>query len=188
MKKLFAMMLFAAITLTACISAPPNGMSIKPSEFSEETKKVLEVFDDEIQFFDISLEETAKSHTMSVWLYQDGEWIESGGTTGGIDFLNGQIAIRLTDSSYDLYVIDESGHIKYSCPVLETEFENSTAIGGSKIDKVTTLELNKETPIWVKIGTDKNSMRVMDMTEDFRNTECNAGIAITLTISDKVVE
>lgn len=188
MKKLVIVMLFALTVLIACSSISKDTMSIRPSEFTKETAKVLELFDNELQFFDITLDETAKSYTMSVWVYCNGEWFEDGKIAGGIKFLSDQIAIRLTDSSFDLYVIDKNGHSKFSYPVLETEFENSNAIGVTKIDDVTLLELNKETPIWVKLGTDTRSMEVMDITENFRTSNCNAGIAITLTISDKVVE
>ena len=48
--------------------------------------------------------------------------------------------------------------------------------------------LNKEIPLWVKIGTTANSMCVTDVTDDFRNAECNAGIAVTLTVSDVEVD
>lgn len=190
MKKLLtiAICLVLIVLVTACSQTENYSMSIKPSEFSEETLKVLDLFDDELQFFNVKLNKTVKSYTMSVWVYRDGEWHEDGKTTGKIDFLSNQIAIKLTDNSYDLFVVDDSGHIKYSYPVLETDFENSMGIGGSRVDREIPIELNKEMPIWVKIGTDKNSMSVTDITEDFRNSDCNAGIAITLTVSDKVVE
>lgn len=188
MKKLLIIFIFIPVLLTACSSLPKSGMSIKPSEFSKETKKVLEVFDDEVRFFNLSLDETAKSQTISVWVFRDGKWNEDGLTTGKIEALHSQIAIRLTNHSYDLYVLDKSGHVKYSYPALETDFENSMGIGGTIIDRTTTIELNKEIPIWVKVGTDQNSMRVTDITEDFRNSDCTAGIAITLTISDTMVE
>lgn len=69
-------------------------MSIKPSEFSEETLKVLDFFDDELQFFDIKLDETVKSYTMSIWVYRDGEWYEDGMTTGQVDYLSNQVAVE----------------------------------------------------------------------------------------------
>ena len=71
---------------------------------------------------------------------------------------------------------------------METQFDESMGIGGTKIDRETPIELNKEIPIWFKIGTITNSMKAMDITDDFRNAECDAGIAITLTASDKIVE
>ena len=59
-----------------------------------------------------------KSETITVWVYRDGEWEESGKTTGPVDTLERRIAIRLTEDSYELYSIDESGHVKYTSPDL----------------------------------------------------------------------
>ena len=190
MKKILAtvMCIVIALGLTACTNNKQKEMSIKPSEFSEETIKVLDLLDDELQFFDISLDETIKSYTMAVWVYRNGEWNEDGKTYGNVDFKSSQIAVNLTTNSYELYMIDDTGHTSYGYPNLETDFENSIGIGGSRIDREIPLELNKETPIWVKLGTDKDSMEVMDITKDFRNSDCNAGVAITLTVSDEVVE
>ena len=58
--------------------------------------EVLDLFDDEIQFFDISFDETVKSYAISVWVYRDGEWAEDGMTVGNIDHLTRRIAVRLT--------------------------------------------------------------------------------------------
>ena len=67
-------------------------------------------------------------------------------------------------------------------PSLDTPFEESMGIGYSKIDREIPIELNKEIPICVKIGTSSNRMEVLDITEDFRKIECDAGIAVTITV------
>ena len=188
-KKICAILLGALIvTLCGCSQNKPSAMYIKPSVFSEETTEVLNLFDDEIQFFDIAVDETVQSYAISVWVCRNGEWVENGMTVGNMDHLTGRIAVRLTETSCDIYTIDEDGHAKYSFPTADIPFDKSTGIGGTRIGQQTPIELNKEIPIWVKTGTMANSMRVMDITDDFRNAECNAGIAVTLTASDKVVE
>ena len=190
MKKRFYAILLGVVILAlcACSQNKPSTMYIKPSAFSEETTEVLKLFDDEIQFFDIAVDETVKSYAISIWACCDGEWVENGMTVGNVDHLTGRIAVRLTETSCDIYTIDESGHAKYSFPTSDIPFDKSTGIGGTRIGQETPIELNKEIPIWVKIGTTTNSLQVMDITGDFRNAECNAGIAVTLTASDKVVE
>ena len=40
----------------------------------------------------------------------------------------------------------------------------------------------------MKIGSKTSSMENYNITEDFRTMECNAGIVITLTVSDELVE
>lgn len=176
------------LSLSACAEMDQNGMYIKPSEFTEETREVLDLFDDEVQFFDIVLDETVKSETITVWVYRDGAWEESGKTSGPIDSLERRIAIRLTENSYELYSMDESGHVKYALPDLNTTFDESMAIIGSRVEGETQLILNEETPIFLMIGSESNSMENYNVTEDFRTMDCNAGVVITLTVSDELVE
>ena len=176
------------LSLSACAKTEQKGMYIKPSEFTEETREVLDLFDDEVQFFDIVLDETVKSETITVWVYRDGVWEENGKTSGLVDTLERRIAIRLTENSYELYSMDESGHVKYTYPELNVSFDNSVAIIGSRVEGETQLVLNEETPIWMKIGSETSSMENYNVTEDFRTMDCNAGVVITLTVSDEIVE
>ena len=191
-KSLLLKSLFIAIllvfTLSGCENKEDKGMYIKPSEFSEETRAVLNIFDDEVQFFDIVLDETVKSETITVWVYKNGVWEESGNTSGPVELLDRQIAIRLTENSYDLYSIDESGHVKYSYPNLNVSFDESIGILGSRVEGETKLILNEETPILMKIGSKSGSMENYNVTEDFRTMNCDAGVVITLTVSDEIME
>ena len=56
MKKIIYALLVGVLifTLCACSQNKHSTMYIKPSELSDETMEVLDLFDDEIQFFDIS--------------------------------------------------------------------------------------------------------------------------------------
>ena len=83
---------------------------------------------------------------------------------------------------------DREEQVEPYYPSLDTPFEESMGIGYSKIDREIPIELNKEIPICVKIGTSSNRMEVLDITEDFRKIECDAGIAVTITVSDEIVE
>ncbi len=180
--------IISALVLSACAKTEQKGMYIKPSEFTEETREVLKLFDDEVQFFDIVLDEKVKSETITVWVYHGGEWQENGKTSGPVDTLERRIAIRLTENSYELYSMDESGHVKYESPELNTSFDESMAIIGSRVEGETQLILNEETTIWMKIGSETSSMENFNVTEDFRTMDCNAGVVITLTVSDEIVE
>ena len=180
--------IISVLVSSACAKTEQKEMYIKPSEFTEETREVLELFDDEVQFFDIVLDETVKSETITVWVYRDGIWEENGKTSGPVDALERRIAIRLTENSYELYSMDESGHVKYTYPELNVSFDNSVAIIGSRVEGETQLVLNEETPIWMKIGSETSSMENYNVTEDFRTMDCNAGVVITLTVSDEIVE
>lgn len=189
--------LFIAIilvfSLCACSSSGGQGMSIKPSEFSKETREVLELLKDELQFFDVSLDESAKYFKISVWVKRDGEWLDVGGVSDEISWMPARIAVRLTDDSFELYLIDDKGQVGVSYPLEDdfdnsADFVNSAAFFGSKIDSETPLELNKELTLWAKYGTEKTSIEASAAQHDFRDVDCNAGTVVTLTVSDKPLE
>ena len=190
MKKIICALLAGvlALSLCACARDVQAGMTIVPTAFSEETMDVLKLLGDDIQFYDLSLDGSVESFALSLWVYRDGEWFEDGKMYGGSDTLGRRIAIRQTETGVDLYSISETGREKCSYQALDTPFEESLGIAGTKIDGETPIELNRELPIWVKVGTTSNQMEVLDITQDFREMECNAGIAVTLTLSDEIVE
>ena len=159
-------------------------MVIKPTKFSEETNKVLELIDNEIQFYDISINESAKSFEISIWNYVDEKWEQGSISYGEIEYLEEQIAIRITDSTYELFHISDTGHTKMKSDIQVT-FDNSTSIIKSKLSNEEKIELNKEIVIFYKIGTNKTSFSTSEFDEDFREFDCNAGIVVTITIFDK---
>jgi len=189
MKKIyFIIFVLVTLLLSACTNDLTTGgkMTIKPSQFSKETQEVLKLFDDEILFLDYKVDETVKAYSINLWAYQNGEWIGNGATSGGFD-LGDRIALRLTDNSYDLYTIDETGHTKYGINDLGTDFSVCTSIASTRLTNPTSIELNKEIPLWVKIGTDKHGISIGEI-HDFRNSDCNAGVAITVTFYDKELD
>lgn len=191
MKKViaFVMLLTCFSFLSGCnenvMEKNQVSMSIKPSEFSEETLDVLKLFDDEIQFFDIQLNDTAKSFSISIWQYQEDQWCEIGTSSGQAEFLGNRLAIRLDDATYEIYHMDENGHSSIKSPALDLKLEDTMAKISWKIDQEEILEINKEKVILAKIGTNKNEFSTSIISTDFREIECDAGIAITLTIFDK---
>lgn len=191
MKKLLSLILMITciITLFGCnnqnTQINQHAMTIKPSEFSQETLDVLKLFDDEIQFFDIQLDDTAKSFSISIWQYQDEQWSEIGTTSGQAEFLGNRIAIRLDETTYEIYHMDENGHSSIKSPALDLKFEDTMAKIQWKIDQEEILKINEEKIIYAKVGTNKNEFSTSIISTDFREIECDAGIAITLTIFDK---
>ena len=161
------------------------GMYIKPSTFSDETLEVLKLFEDEIHFFDIKLDDTAKSFAISIWQYQDDQWNEIGSSSGQSEFLGNRIAIRFDDTDCEIYHMDENGHSSIKSPALDLKFEESMTKIWWTVDQEESLGINQEKVLFVKVGTNKNEVRTSVISSDFREVECDTGIAITLTIFDK---
>lgn len=57
----------------------------------------------------------------------------------------------------------------------------------SRLDNPTEIKANKEIPLWVRLGTSKNSMTSITL-GDFMESDCDTGLAVTITFSDKEVE
>lgn len=182
------------LVLTSCsithsnssTSQQNSNMIIAPSKLSEETQSVLKILDEELAFFDFTVDETVKSSSIDIWTYENDSWVNSGCSRGSIESSGHRIALRLTDDNYDIFDIQENGYSKYSIESI-IHFSDSTLTGSSRLTNPTPIELNKEIPLWIKLGTNKNSMRTI-VTEDFRTSDCDSGIAVTITFSDKELE
>lgn len=60
-------------------------------------------------------------------------------------------------------------------------------MSNSRLDNPTEIEANREIPLWIRLGTNKNSITSITL-GDFRESDCDTGLAITITFSDKEVE
>lgn len=191
MKKVLISLITIIFVFSSSACTPQTKQSelfIQPSTFSKETNDVLALFENEIQFFDVSLDDSAKYYKIALWTYQDGLWYENTSTSGETESFGNRIAVMLRNDCYDLYTIDKNGHNKYSAPITNTNFKDATMIGNVKIENQTPILLNTETPILLKIGTKQNSLREIDITKDFRDLACDMGVAVTLTVFDEVQE
>lgn len=184
--KLFVLCFLFLLIFTGCDKQnkdlPQVIMSIKPSEFSKETVDILKLFDNEIQFFDVQFNDTAKSYSITLWEYYDGEWHGDTESRGSIENVGNRIAIRLTENTYEFIHIDDRGHTKITSPSLQTDFTNTSAKIQWKVSQEETLELDKEKVIFAKVGTNNTVFSSSKLSENFKEIECEAGIAITLTV------
>lgn len=179
------LVLVLLLALTACAASAPSEqqktMYLRRSEFSEETTRVLALLDEELIFFDFSVDDTVKSATVECWVYEDGAWVSEGGINTKITVRDNQIALHMKDDSYSVFIIDESGHSKYTAPEMDFGFENTAQQLSSIADSPTPIVVSEEIPLWVKIGNDKGAIA---STMDFRTADCSAGVAFTITFYD----
>ncbi len=187
MKKILSLILSAIIclSLVACSSAntkTSNAPSIKPSEFSAETTTILNLFDDEIMFFDFTVDETIKSCSVNVFNYIDDEWKEIGSMQSSIQKTDNQIAVKINEDSYEVFVIDESGHSAYTSPEVDFSFDETTAQLWSKFSNPQDIVIGEEIQLFAKIGNNGNNL---SLDGNFREADCTQGFAITITFFDE---
>ena len=176
----------AGLILSACGEGnrEREGMWIAPGEFSAETENVLKLFEDELQFYDISLDKSARYQKVSIWTCQDGIWQESGRICGEIADASWQLAVRLLDDRADVYTICGEEYKKSTYPHLPAAGEDSETAMETSIQTAVSLEFDQEIPLWVKVaGKD-----VTEIPEDFRNLPCSSGTAVTFTVSEQPLE
>ena len=60
-------------------------------------------------------------------------------------------------------------------------------VSSSWLSEETEIELNKEIVLNIYVGNSKNSLSIGNL-EDFREINCEAGVAFTVTFSDKTMD
>ncbi len=188
MKKIFCCLIttvLIAVTLVGC-SQTEEVMVVKPTAFTDETTEVLSLFDDEIAFYDYIINDSVKSVSFDIWVYEDDIWVNYGKTQSNVSNLNSKLAFKITDNVFSLFNFDESGHVEYTTPKLDVDFtETAMQVFGWERNSVD-IELNKEILIYSKYGTDENTFRTND--SDFRSVACDKGIAVTVTFLGELAE
>lgn len=159
-------------------------MTIYPTEFSAETKKVLDILDDEVMFYTYIADETVKSVRLDIWFYENGEWISAGGVKGNEGITERDVVLRVKDTEIDLIQVSDTGQNKYTFPVTQ-DFSSSMMAVEERLQITEPIVLEKEIVLYSKVATDETAVR---SETDFRDLPCSAGMALTITFSAEAVE
>jgi len=182
--------MLAVLLFAGCGTAQPDGkttgkpMTIYPTEFSAETKKVLDILDDEVMFYTYITDETVKSIDLQIWFYENGEWTSAGNVKGNKEMTERDIVLRVKDGEVDLIQVSETGQSKYTFPVTQ-DFSGSLMTVEERLQTTEPIVLEEEIVLYYKAATDDNAIR---SETDFRERNCSAGMALTITFSAENVE
>ena len=186
----WSFLLFAALLLTGCGGGEPadkpagEPMTIHPTVFSEETRKVLDILDDEVMFFTYTTDETVQSMALDIWFYEDGEWVSAGAVKGEQAAVEQDVVLRVKDAEIDIIHIQENGQSKYTFPVT-VEFTAAQMTVEDRLQITEDIALGKEIVLYSKVSTEDTVLR---NEENFRDMDCTAGMAVTLTFSAEPAE
>lgn len=197
MRRLTALFAAAVLLLSACgektdepkDSSSGSGsnaatMTITRTSFSRETEDVLKLLEVKGGFFDFSVDSTITGYTMNVWVLTNGEWVSNGEINGRIENRQGQIGVQLLDDGCNFFQLDSTGHTKYSVKYT-TGLKECSAIGrkGLNTDEQTTvIEPGKEQFLYMELGWKDGAVQT-NMVDDFRSSDCDAGVAATITFT-----
>lgn len=185
-KRIAALLLAALLLclLPACGGGEVEQASfIEPAELSEETREILKAIGDETVFFDYAVDDDIiRSVRIDVLLYQDGKWVSGGASAGSVNEMTGnRVGIRIQDGECSLLEIGENGYSR-STMELEERFPDGMMLGSSWLSEKTKIEPEIPVTLYVKLGTRGNTLR-MGLLSDFREADCDAGMAIQITFS-----
>lgn len=177
--------LLGTFSLSACQDEDVPVPTIRPAVFSEDAQALLDLLrdhDEDLVFFDYTINETIQSVSTDVWKHEAGDRVSFGHTSGNVEPGEYRMGFRLTESSYDIFDIRESGSSIYSY--------NGTAAFGTGATRIHRLSdaadivCGEEITLWTKLGVEGNEIRT---TADFRQADCTAGLAVTITFSDETL-
>lgn len=197
MRRLTALLAAAMLLLAACgekPETPPEDqsternsaatMTIAQTQFSQDTEEILKLLDLKGGFFDFAVDSSISGYSMNVWVLTNGEWVSSGEISGKIENKQGQVGIQLLEDGCNFYQLSDAGHTKYSVKY-DTHLKECSATGRKFLDtanQVVIIEPGKEQFLFLELGW-KDATAQTNVTEDFRNAGCDAGVAATITFT-----
>lgn len=197
MKRLTALLLAAMLLLSACGSKPNTPaedqsaernsaatMSITRTKFSQDTEEVLKLLEVKGGFFDFAVDSSISGYTMNVWVLTNGEWVSNGEISGKIENKQGQIGVQLLDDGCNFFELSSTGHTKYSVKYA-TGLKECSAIGRKGLntdEQITVIEPGKEQFLYMELGWKDPAIQA-SMMDDFRTSNCDAGVAATITFT-----
>lgn len=186
MKKLMILLLLTALLLCGCEKELAERYTISEAKLGKEAQQILDALDDEVAFFDYSVDSTVKSFSVDIWICEDSVWNSAGSISGNIDGnTKGRISIQYDTASSKVITFEDSGHTTYTGQQ-GVDFSTVTSSGMMKINDSGGIVLNEEIPLLVRTGSNDDEYRSFSM-EEFRESGCKTGIAFTITFSDKIL-
>lgn len=195
MKKRVRLFLFITvlITLVAC-DKNNKKMTIAAITLTKNEESIMKLLNaqNNSKIFDFTLDDTVKFIIISYHtLNKDKKWEDHGAMSGNINASSGKMGITIDD---ELQISLESGSkgistMKMSITDLLNKFKNSSQ--GTSWLSESSIELDKEIPLLVKVYTDSNSIMSYDTTSYFNPEELEGNdlvIAVTVCFSAESME
>ena len=157
-------------------------MTITKTRFAQETEDILKLLELDGGFYDFKVDGTVNGFSMNVWVLTNGEWVSSGEINGKIENRQGQVGVQLLRDGCNFFQLNGGGHTKYSVKY-ETGLNQCTATSRLSLgsEEITIIEAGKEQVLFLELGWKDAANH--QVTQDFRNSGCDAGVAATITFT-----
>lgn len=185
MKKITVVLLLLSLMGLSGCGAVKN--EVVPTEFSKETQKVLQIFQNEAVFFDYTVDESIKAMSLDCWVCQDGQWQKNGKSYGNIDKENAkkQMALKLNELSAEVFDISDNGYVSSKFNLSEELDFKDHAWMSSKLSNTIEITPGQEIVLWAKLGYLDDETPGTFSLQSFRDDYCDKGIVFTVTFYDE---
>lgn len=167
--------------------AEPQAMTLRPTDLSQESRTLLSIFGNNLNYFDYTVDTHIQSLVLDLWCFDGTEWTKTEGlhTSSLSDYQH--IAVLWTDSGCDLSLI---GAHQSQTVSLESSIDRTAyTVGyGKPLEILTPIHPDREILLDAWYYYQENPPLSEDESvQDFRDTPCDAGIAVTATFSSAVL-
>lgn len=184
MKKLVCLLLTLALAAGLCGCEPGLGpMELRAVPVSEETRQVLDLLDDALTLWEYRLNDGSYTMMVDLWVCQDGRWETTNLLTGQAPG-QAKFAVRLTTSQAELSFLEESGTSRYSIPCPVDVTSASGVCSYSSLTSSSTLSAGAQVPLLARLGWDDSTAPVPADWQNFQDSGCDTGVAVTVTFTE----
>lgn len=184
MKKLLLLML--SLTLAAGLCGCEKGlapMQLQAAPVSEETRQVLDLIDNELILWEYRLNDGTYTMVVDLWVCQNGSWEKTNLLTGPAAG-QAEFAMRLTASQAELIILEETGTTRYAIPCPVDVTSESGTCSYSSLTGESVIEPGVEIPLLARLGWDESSALVPTDWQNFQDSGCDTGVAITVLFTE----
>lgn len=188
MKKILSIVLLLALVLLAgCSKNSVPKMTIEPAESYEDSLALFGIEDQHVEFFDYRVDKSIQSLSIDLWHFENGEWVCVGQNTGNLRQRSGRIGVRMNAEGCDLYFVDGDYHDAVHFADVES-FASAISVFGIRLSLSTPIEAGQEIELRSKVGIENVNSDMLPAFESFRTSDCDSGLAVTVTFSTESVD
>ncbi len=185
----------------------PRSMQIRETYFNDETKRVLNIFKNEIKFFEYKTNKKVKAVKVDFWQNNGENWENFGTIYNNINKGKFDIALNTSSNFYKLYSLNDKTIIPYEYESIVKFNKNLENISTNFLENSAKIKINEEIVLFSKYGFQKSIIgrlanykeleqykaKILPLesdknTKDFRDVKCKKGVAITITFLDEEIQ
>lgn len=154
-------------------------MSFYPSEFDEETKTIINKYNNDMGYFDYVINGSVKTYTIQIYYLIDGKWEKSNYLFDDNPKKNGRIVYEANKYYIEFMIDDAIYHFENNILSKINEATEYNSIF-YRLDKLEKIKLNKEITLFLMAYTKENEIQASNLSGNLKDVKAEFGYAITI--------